>query len=123
MKLYFFGSEDCETCQLMLEILECTGITDNKNMDFVFIDAFDEDQQTFCDEHEVDEIPHVKLIDEKEIVFERIGIFHPEVLKEILISFGLEDEDSQIKEEDSDDIEDNITTYYDIRYFRSEKEE
>jgi len=71
----------------------------------------------------VDEIPYVKLIDEKEIVFERIGIFHPDILKEMLIFLGLEDEENRIKEEDSEDIEDSITTYYDIRYFRSEKEE
>ena len=118
MKLYFFGSEDCETCQVMLAILDKTGIVESRDFDFVFVDAYSEDQQDFCDEHEIDEIPHIKLVgDNNDILFERIGIFHPNLIKE-LINDNIDDNPNEI-----DDFEDNVETYYDLRYFRTDKEE
>jgi hypothetical protein len=133
MKLYFFGNEECETCQLMLSILDKGGIFNISNLEFVSIDAFSEEHQVFCDKHEIDEIPHIKLVDEgNELVFERIGIFHPDLIKEIIFDGECEnDEDSDkafaydIEDERDDNVEDMLEddSYYDIRYFRSDKEE
>jgi len=133
MKLYFFGSEECETCQLMLSILDKGGIFNISNLEFVSIDAFSEEHKSFCDEYDIDEIPHMKLVDDRnELIFERIGIFHPDMIKEIIFDGEYEkDEDSDsdfdydIEDGDVDNVEDMLEDdlYYDIRYFRSNKEE
>jgi thiol-disulfide isomerase/thioredoxin len=134
MKLYFFGSEECETCQLMLSILDKSGIFNVNNLEFISIDAFSEEHQQFCDKHEIDEIPHIKLIDERdELVFERIGIFHPDLIKEIIFDDECEKNENSDEDfaydidnvEDAEDVEDMIEddSYYDVRYFRSDKEE
>ena len=116
MKLYFFGSDECETCQLMLAIFDTAGILENHNIEFIFVDAFSNDQQSICDDHEVDEIPHIKLFDdEDEILFDRIGVFNPFVIKEILSSLD--------GDEVEDAVEEHLEEYYDIRHFRSNKEE
>jgi len=121
MKLYFFGSDECETCQLMLAIFDTVGILENNHIEFIFVDAFSDDQQYICDEHEVDEIPHIKLFDdEDEILFDRIGVFNPAVIKEILLSFH---EEEEMEAEVIDEVEDKLEEYYDIRHFRSNKEE
>ena len=131
MKLYFFGNEECETCQLMLSILDKSNILNLEDIEFVSIDAFSEEHQKFCDKHEIDEIPHIKLFDAKEeLVFERIGIFHPDLIKDIIFDEEYEkdeesEEDFDYDERSEDDVKEILEddSYYDIRYFRSEKEE
>ena len=133
MKLYFFGSDDCETCQLMLAILDREGILNS--FEFVFVDAYANDQQEFCDQHEIDEIPHVKLVDDRDDpIFERIGIFDPSMLTEFfngedreILEKHLEEERDFVfdddEDEDEEDVRNNGDSYFNIRYFRSDKEE
>lgn len=130
MKLYFFGNDDCETCQLMLAILDKEGI--QESFEFIFIDALSKEQQLFCDKHEVDEIPHVKLVDNNdELIFERIGIFDPSALNEFLDESDIkhlekediiDDYDDFVYDEDEDRVPDIDESYFNIRYFRSDKE-
>ncbi|MFA5599046.1 MAG: thioredoxin family protein [Phenylobacterium sp.] len=77
MKMLFFGSPSCETCQVMLLMLADDKIISNSDIDFYYIDAYAEDTQDFCDEHDVDDLPRVKIYDNSVLVFDRIGIFNP----------------------------------------------
>jgi hypothetical protein len=83
--LYFFGSEKCKECRKMLLMLYGIGILNNNIVKFKFIDALADEYQTFCDEHNVDELPHVKLYDIKNnLIFTQIGSFKPEDILDII---------------------------------------
>ena len=69
MKLLFFASQECETCKQWISAFGAEkfppSVKSEKNteIDFVYIDAFADDQQAFCDKHGVDELPHIKIYD------------------------------------------------------------
>jgi hypothetical protein len=48
---------------------------------FLYVDAFDMDNENICNEHNIDEIPHTKVYDDNEVlVFDKIGLFDPKRL-------------------------------------------
>ena len=93
MKLLFFGSEECDSCDKWLTAFKAEQFPSfvpgekNTNIEFIYIDAFADEQQKFCDNHEVDEIPHIKVYDSNNrIIFNKIGFFHPKGLWKIFYS-------------------------------------
>lgn len=71
-KWLFFGSHECEKCRAQLK--ESLGYFDFKDIDMVYIDAFADDKQDFCDKHGVDELPHIKIYSsDGQLIFEHIG--------------------------------------------------
>lgn len=93
MKLLFFASEECERCKQWLSAFgaekfppSLKGEKDTQ-IDFIYIDAFADDQQKLCDEHGVDELPHIKIYDsDNRIVLNKIGFFHPNNLWKVFYS-------------------------------------
>jgi len=68
MELLFFGNEECYDC------LKIRYLLDRSNISYNYIDAFDEKNDTICDDYGVDAIPHILLKDDnKLIIFENIG--------------------------------------------------
>lgn len=59
MKLRLFGSKECHRCRIITSALTLLSIP----LDFV--DANADETQDFCDEHDVDALPHVQLLDDK----------------------------------------------------------
>lgn len=69
MKVRFFGSSQCKDCLKLFVLL-------NKfQIDYEYIDAIDDAEvQYFCDEQEIDELPHLQFLDEEDnIVVEHVG--------------------------------------------------
>jgi len=58
VKIRMFGSSDCASCKQLLSILK------TKDFELEYIDALDDnkDIQDFCDEHDVDGLPHLQFI-------------------------------------------------------------
>ena len=82
MKVRFFGSPNCRDCLELLIILK------KFDIDFEYIDAFDDDTQELCDEQEVDELPHIQFIDNnKNIIIEHIGSISETEFSEILCTY------------------------------------
>ena len=67
MFVRFFGSSDCRDC---LELFVILGKT---NVDFEYIDAFDDDTQELCDEHDVDLLPHIQFVEDENVIVEHAG--------------------------------------------------
>lgn len=70
MKIRFFGSSDCRDCLALFVILE------KIQVNYEYIDGHDEREfvQDFCDEQNIDELPHLQFIDENnKVVAEHIG--------------------------------------------------
>jgi hypothetical protein len=89
MKILAFISEDCANCDLWKKLLINEDFPfssdDNDPVKLHYIDAFADETQDFCDTHEVDELPRVKIMDDSDkIIFNEIGFFHPEKLWDIL---------------------------------------
>lgn len=53
-----FGSETCQKCIALEKALKMLDI------EFIFINAMADDTQSFCDEQNVDALPHIQLLDE-----------------------------------------------------------
>jgi len=79
----FFGSDDCLSCAAQLHVLRKFSIP------FHYIDAFADETQDFCDEHEVDELPHLQVLEGARILKEFIGFADP---KDILRAMETTDE-------------------------------
>lgn len=70
MKVRFFGTSGCRVC------LELFVLLNQYQIEYEYIDALedDEDIQEFCDDHNVDDLPHIQWIDDDDaIVAENIG--------------------------------------------------
>ena len=80
MKVRFFGSSNCRDCLKLLIILK------KFDIDFEYIDAFDDDTQELCDEQEVEELPHIQFLDNnKDIIIEHVGSISEKEFRKILI--------------------------------------
>ncbi len=80
MKVRFFGSPNCRDCLELFVILK------KFNIDFEYIDAFDDYTQELCDEQEVEELPHTQFIDNNDnIIVEHIGPISETEFEKILI--------------------------------------
>jgi hypothetical protein len=60
-----FGSTTCGKCVSLVNGLKLL------QMPFEYVDAFADDTQDFCDEHNVDGLPHVQLITDGKVSWER----------------------------------------------------
>ena len=82
MKVRFFGSINCRSCLQLFVILEKTQV------DYEYIDTLDErdEIQDFCDQQNVDKLPHLQFLnEEEEVVDEYIGHIDEEEFKTYLI--------------------------------------
>jgi hypothetical protein len=76
MKVRLFGGDSCPICELALLKLEC----EKDTFEYEYIDAFADEVQTLCDQHKVEELPHIQIFDDYEkdkIIAEFVG---PDVL-------------------------------------------
>jgi glutaredoxin-related protein len=77
MRIRFFGSPECYDCLKIFILL-------NKiNIEYDYIDVTNEKKevQIFCDEQNVDQLPHLQFIDDNDnIVIEHIGTIDEENL-------------------------------------------
>jgi glutaredoxin-related protein len=70
MKVRFFGSHSCRDCLKVFVLLN------RSQVDYEYVDAYDEDVdvQLFCDINNVEELPHLQFLNDKEeVVIEHIG--------------------------------------------------
>ena len=81
MFVRFFGSSNCRDCLELFVILNKT------NVDFEYIDAFDDDTQELCDEHNVDQIPHIQFVEDEEVIIEHVGPIDEEEFMQYLIDY------------------------------------
>jgi hypothetical protein len=68
MTIRIFGSNECQVCQTL------TGNLRLMQVSFDFVDALNEKSQALCDEFNVDDLPHIQVLDDKgRVVWEDIG--------------------------------------------------
>ena len=83
MIMYFFGSHHCEKCNELADKIEKMDILPPRHMKIKHIDAFASNTQKFCDDHEVFEVPFVKIFDNNNrLIFSKKGTFDPIILWE-----------------------------------------
>ena len=82
MKIRIFGSEECQDCLMALFLLK------QAKINFEYIDAFADDKQDFCDECNVDELPHLQFIDDSDIIImEHVGPIEVNHFMQYLIDY------------------------------------
>ena len=84
MKVRFFGSVDCRSCLQLFVTLEKTQVN------YEYVDTQDErdEIQDFCDQQNVDKLPHLQILNDKEeVVDEHIGPIDEEEFKIYLIKY------------------------------------
>ena len=69
MKIRFFGSPECKDCMEVFILLE------KFHLEYDYVDAIDADDevQDFCDEHEVNELPHLQFMIDDDIILQHVG--------------------------------------------------
>lgn len=67
MFVRLFGSPKCRDC------LEALVIFHKLQVPFEYVDAFDDDTQELCDEHDIDHLPHIQFVEDEEIIMECTG--------------------------------------------------
>lgn len=73
-----FGSKNCEKCNILTEAM------DKLYMTWLFVDADLDENQEICDAFNVDELPHIQVLNiDGEILYEHIGYINPKRLKYI----------------------------------------
>ena len=83
-KVRLFGSSDCQNC------LEAIVFLKKANVDFSYIDAFDEDKkiQKLCDTYNVDTLPHIQFFDNKgKILYEHKGDIDGDKILKYMIDY------------------------------------
>jgi glutaredoxin-related protein len=84
MRIRFFGSPECEMC------LKTFVLLNRSNVDYEYIDVTDKNKniQNFCDDNDVDELPHLQFINDDDNVFiEHIGPIDEEDLIMYLVNY------------------------------------
>lgn len=68
IKVRMFGSSNCKSCKQLLSLLK------KKDFEFEYIDALNENEdiQKFCDDNNVDNLPHLQFINENGRIFKEI---------------------------------------------------
>ena len=79
MKILFFASTNCKKCKAILKAIKKSGLLSSSEL--IYIDAFDDNKQDFCDEHNVDELPHIKVYLGEKVVYEAISECNIAILK------------------------------------------
>ena len=59
--ILLFGSKDCENCKIAVKLLELYGIS--HSFIVVYVDALADETQLLCDFYDVDDLPHIVLLD------------------------------------------------------------
>lgn len=78
MKYRLFALDGCEKCERMMRGLQKINVT------YFYVDAEADSSQSLCDKHEVDEVPHVQLLNKHgKVVYEHIGFIEPKKLLKI----------------------------------------
>ena len=72
MNILFFGSDECKKCLAAMKQIQEKEL-DKLSYHFLYVDAFDDDRQELCDEHGVDDLPHVKVFSDGKLAYESIG--------------------------------------------------
>jgi len=83
MEIRFFGSPDCKDCMEVFVLLNKFGI------EYDYIDAIEDDDriQDFCDEHEVEELPHLQFMIDEDVILQHIGPLKEEELVGYLVDY------------------------------------
>lgn len=72
--MLYFGSPSCHKCIVSLSAISGIISLNENNFKFVNGDDFEnEETQKLCDDHNVDEYPHVKIFLLGEVIYEKIG--------------------------------------------------
>jgi len=69
MRIRFFGSSDCRECMKIFILL-------NKfDVEYEYIDAKEDDDniQNFCDNNEVEELPHLQFLIKNKVILRHVG--------------------------------------------------
>ena len=68
MKYRLFALDGCDNCELMMKGFRESNVT------YFYVDAEAVSSQSLCDRHDVDEVPHVQILNKNnKIVYEHIG--------------------------------------------------
>lgn len=80
MKVRLFGGDTCHICEIAL--VELSSVVER--FDYEYIDALADETQTFCDENEVEELPHIQFLNENgDVVEEAVGTNVLKAIKKI----------------------------------------
>jgi thioredoxin-related protein len=82
MKIRLFGSYDCPNCIDVFRLIKTAKI------ELEYIDAFEDKNQSICDEYEVDELPHIQFIDDNdEVIIQHIGSVDDDQFAQYVIDY------------------------------------
>lgn len=83
--VYLFGSKTCVKCKEIKNFLSAW-FSENKpkGIEYSYFDAFEGKNQDFCDTHNVDTLPHIKIYQKDKLVYEEIDFISEETVKLIL---------------------------------------
>lgn len=72
--LMIFTTPKCKKCCKLMEDIFSIENDFLENVEVAIVDALADDKQDFCDKHNVDELPHVKILDvNNKIIFNKCG--------------------------------------------------
>jgi len=81
-KIRLFASLDCRSCLKLMTLLNRAKIS------FKYIDAFKDETQKLCDDNNVNDLPHMQILDEKnEVIAEHVGFLEAEQLVNYIDQF------------------------------------
>lgn len=87
MKIRLFGATNCQDCLNVLILIKKTNIP----FEYIDVDDMELEVQQFCDENNVDQIPHIQFISDKEyVIFEHIGTVDADTFARYIIDFMIE---------------------------------
>jgi arsenate reductase-like glutaredoxin family protein len=73
-----FGAKNCSKCESLISCLRVI------NIPYEFIDANADDTQELCDKYDVDALPHVQLLDDNQVIWQKAkDVNLPEILSQI----------------------------------------
>ena len=81
-KIRIFGSFDCPSCLRLMRHLK------REKIKFQYIDAFANEKQKLCDENDIDELPHIQILNKKK---EIIREYSPSYIEYVGIGKIIED--------------------------------
>jgi glutaredoxin len=82
MKIRFFGRPGCKDC------LKTFVLLNRFQIDYSYIDTDEDDVQDFCDDHDVDELPHIQFLDDNDnIIVTHIGSISEPLFEAYLMKY------------------------------------
>lgn len=84
MKIRVFGAFDCADCINFLFLAKKNKV----KFEYIDIDDISLDIQNLCDKNNVDKIPHIQFISDKEyVIFEHIGSISEEQFHQYMMNY------------------------------------